>query len=213
MILCPKLKLAFMHVPKTGGTAISAALVPHLDLDESVVAHTSDNGWEKDLHTSGAIRSLHSEGSIHSPMRSISWEKPDDWFSFAFVRNPFVRWHGLYRASMFRGDLYSFMLWMSEHHPKMTVSQWGLLSKNGEIAVDYVGRFEQFQVCFDDIKRLGKAPELSLPKQRVNVSNGRYPGFKEAWADPKARHLLEEFSGPDFEVFNYSREHVCEGVL
>lgn len=84
MPLFPDLKALFIHIPKTGGTAITAALGldgEPADGRERLYGPDPTPGGRRYLHHLTA-RELRTEGWLPDPYR---------WFTFAFIRNPWDR--------------------------------------------------------------------------------------------------------------------------
>jgi hypothetical protein len=156
MIIVSKLKLAFMHVPKTGGSSITAALMPYLGQPNGP---TSGNGWQIPHHMQGY--------DMHSAFFHYKWEKPDDeWRTFAVVREPFDRMHSYYTNNKKPGQ--SFVEWLKESAEsnvlRHRMSQFNLIQKDGQVGVDVVIPFENLS---EGLATLG----IQLPEKRINVGN------------------------------------------
>jgi hypothetical protein len=73
-----------------------------------------------------------------------------------------------------------------------------LVDENGTIIVDFIGRFERLQECFDEVcRRLGCTP-VELPR----INDSRHAAYTEyytpAMAETVARHYAR-----DIETFGY----------
>ena len=192
MIIVPKLKLAFMHVPKTGGSSITAALMPYLpDMGVEVGAV----GWQCRFH----------KEYMHTPFARLRWYKPDDeWKTFAVVREPFDRMHSYYCN---RGDdNLSFVEWLQMAHDDdrfQVLSQYAMLRKDGQVGVDVVIPYENLS---EGLATLG----LQLPEKR-ELDYGRTRGQMLAAyeAEPEAVDLVRSMAGRDFEEFGYATDLEC----
>jgi hypothetical protein len=73
-----------------------------------------------------------------------------------------------------------------------------LVDDNGEVIVDFVGRFERLQEGFDEIsRRLGQAPVML---QRTNASERK--GYTEYYT-PATAQIVERHYSRDIEQFGY----------
>ncbi len=151
------------------------------------------------------------------------------YFKFAFVRNPWDRLVSNYHyfcsidTSMPRSTLVynTFDEWLlgtpSERKSPDGVGVWvdrfrttdrapipqqiGAITLQGEIAVDFVGRYERLQLDFDGVcERIG-VPRVDLPhfnrSQRADFS---------VYYTKKTRQLVRELYRADIEHFGYSFE-------
>ena len=81
MIISDSYKFVFHHVPKTGGSSITAALAPYSRNYEGAVPTEETHGWQTVFHQ---------PYFMHHPVRSYeAGAIPEGYYSFAFVRNPF----------------------------------------------------------------------------------------------------------------------------
>lgn len=178
----------FIHINKTGGTSISKAL-----------------GLSNKRHWT--FREIENKVPRHIL---------DNTFKFSFVRNPFdkVVSHFKYRLKTgqlesqgFNGD---FDTWVNQtygpdedgrliHPLKMflTQSEW-LKSWNGEININFIGRFESIN---DDFRKLNAilGGHSNLP--HLNKTSGvRYRSF---FNNPRSKDIIFEYFKEDFNRFNY----------
>lgn len=190
MIISHEHKFIFIHIGKTGGTSIEKVLCEHLNIDFEYTKKNPKNGnWWKHAWAR-EMRDL---------FGSERWE---EYFTFAFVRNPYDMLLSLYSMytqypeyidkenhpnlyhpwNQFK-DFEDLLLSMRDkkHEPdqewRMQLDKLGaknhmqvwdslrnlqnkyLSNKNGDIIVDFVGRFENLQYDFDYCcKRIGIEP-------------------------------------------------------
>lgn len=179
--------LAFVHVNKTGGTSIARALELqpkcHLTVRE-MKAKLSEERWSQAL-------------------------------KFAFVRNPWDRAvsHFEYRVQTNQTSMgdrpLSFDEWLRRVYvdrdpqfydqPKMFQAQsdW-LKDETGEVAVDFVGRFEDFDNQFATVTtRLGIGAELPH-------LNGTRRDDYHRYYSPLSVDIVAEHFAEDIEQFGYA---------
>jgi len=191
MILVPQLKLAFMHVPKTGGSSITAALMEHLpDLGGEV----GSLGWQCKFH----------RGYMHTPYSQLKWwNKPDGWRTFAVVREPFDRMHSYYVAS---GCATGFTEWLKlapEDQRYQVMPQAAYLSKDSEVAMDVIVRYENLSEGLAEL-------DIQLPEKRQLDNHRTREQMLAAYeAEPEAVDLVRSLSGRDFTEFGYSSVLEC----
>lgn len=150
----PSLETAVMvHIPKTGGTSVSRAL--------------------------GVTRD-------HMPIT----DRPEGW-RFAFVRNPWDRAFSWWRYSNLRRRQ-SFRMWvLAGLDPKWTMAsptrrvefhdQLGWITVDGEVAVDFLGRFERLH---EDYARLCSILGVPVrPLTNENDRGGRVDDYRHHWTE------------------------------
>lgn len=176
-----------------------------MSLDHVYVAipRTASNSIHKVL---GQIK-----GENHLSINNIDREG----YSFAFVRNPFdllVSWfyfHKLYQKQEIY-DTY-FLNWVFEgcptHWGDQFIKDRGLthplnqheyVCKDGEIVVDYIGKFETLQEDFDTICNNINFKQTPLPY----INNVRHNNW-QTYYTPKGKAFVKELFSKDFELFNY----------
>lgn len=189
MIIVPKLKLAFMHVPKTGGSSITAALLPYLpnhsDVEVGVV------GWQCKFH----------KEYMHTPFNQLRWYKPDDeWRTFAVVRDPFDRMHSYYVDTGEKTGM-TFLEWLKKapgNNRFQVAPQYSLISRDGQVAMDVVIPYENLT---EGLATLG----IQLPEKReLDYGRTREQMLAAYEAEPEAVDVVRSMAGRDFEEFRYS---------
>jgi hypothetical protein len=203
MLLSKKQKFIFIHIPKTAGTSVFNALKLFV------------------LWQYIATRILHkfnisppfdpipfpSHATATELIEAMGKETFDLYFSFAIVRNP---WD-------LQVSLYKYILREEKHHHHSLVKSFAnfdkylewrcseevilqkdfIYSKEGELLVDFVGRFENLEADFAKIcDRIGIS--TSLP--RLNVSNTK--PYQEYYNE-KTKELLRETFKEDIDLLGY----------
>jgi len=169
VIVSRKKRFLFFHIPKTGGHTITHRLAKFLEVRSNKIEDIV-----RILH-------YHKGGNLHSKVSSqdnwLFMEKHRDFFSFAYVRNPWDRIFSYYLSGRRNGktvDLISiedFSKFFDEvkdgthrYSGRIKQSQVDqLISPIGEIGVKYVARFEDFENEFDSI-----IEKLNIDKSDIN---------------------------------------------
>lgn len=196
--VCRNDHYVFIHVPKTAGTSIAAAL------GKSHCSH-------------GTTREY----------RELLGPEFEELFSFAFVRHPGDRFMSLYRyARMQRSHHHSARHpWFARYgrHPDYALLrdatpsdaahllaegklsfQWlpqhhWVCDEAGRLDLSYCGRFESFDQGVAAIRSHIPLPD-SIPT--INESEGRERDYA-AHLDVAARRILVEYYAKDFTLFGY----------
>lgn len=191
MIINDKKKFAFVHVHKTAGSSIRNFLLNHFY-----------NEVRDQYETHATIEQLHKLDP-----------KTKEYFTFAFVRNPWDWQVSLYhyvkqtknhpRHHIVSKLTFSEYLdwWTSpEHVKKARHRQSDYLLKSGELAVDYIGRFENLSEDFNKI--LNKIGVSSNKLPHINRSK-RPLSYREMYSD-ETQELVAKYWADDIKLFNYS---------
>lgn len=186
-------RFVFVHVPKTGGTSLRSALRPLC----------TDSYFERSVATK------------HLRASEVPLLHPDvpfaDYFSFAFVRNPFdllVSFWSYKMENPFHPDyvdvarLGSFERWVEQHIEQPGMAQHCFTHDGeGHQLVDFVGRYEclirDVQIITE---RIGCEP-LALPHANASQRHNRDRAIDRF--SPGLRRRVEQAWHRDFEVFGY----------
>jgi Sulfotransferase family len=230
-------KCIFIHIPKTAGQSIEHVFLKLLDLDwetrAPLLLRYNDN---PEL---GPPRLAHLKAREYVPCKYLTQEQFDDYFKFAFVRNPWDRMVSIYKY--FRWNRYvefkTFVvkkltrIWQDSHWFIGPQSDF-VCNENGEIIVDFVGKFETLDADFNKVCRHLGLPPTELPyvnksaKQNVRLSFNpkdvlKYarwlyrnrtipsikpaPGFKNyhEYYDDECRELVADLYKKDIQLFGY----------
>jgi hypothetical protein len=88
MIISPGRRYVFVHIPKTGGTALTLALEARAMRDDILIGDTPKAVARRArLKGSSALSHL----TKHAPLRDLGDIVQPDWFCFTIVRNPWDR--------------------------------------------------------------------------------------------------------------------------
>ena len=214
MILSLRYKFLFVHIAKTGGTSIRAALrwyrwkdpyrIPQFLCSRiSSISH----------HRLGCKIPRHAKAIAAYEM--LPRELFDELFKFAFVRNPWdlqvSSYHHIQRERphLLKGikDFESFLRWKLDparpyqYHIDTSIELQSeyLIDLNGDIIIDFIGRYERLEEDFQEAcTGIGiRAPKLPHKREAANrTAYQRY--YTDDTADLIAKHFKR-----DIEMFGY----------
>lgn len=181
MYLIESHKTAFIHIPKTGGTAI--------------VRHFA---WPLGFKRyGGRPRHMGYRPNI----------VPEDWFVFAFVRDPYTRLTSLYRqrfldSAHFRhchpvmsSFLKAHIQDYDEDHPK-PLAQVDYLHPRVEVF-----RYEWFD---EEVARVAERMGVSVPKIQQSPENKYFGDYDwREWIDERAVFMINRRFSQDFRDLDY----------
>lgn len=205
MIVSHRHRFIFFAVPKTATHTIRQALREHKgpeDWEQQVLFGTQS------LPIPEIARIQHGHVSVQQIRPHLD---PDIWgsyFKFGFVRNPFDRFIStcffLNRGNeQFADQADSFMrqaLSIPRFRQRVLVRQQilQLSDESGEVALDFVGRYETLQQSYDEIcERIG-IPTTDLARKNPS----KHAAYTEYY-DDELRGIVGEFYKDDLRVFDY----------
>jgi len=183
-MICHQYKCVYVHIPKTGGQSIERVFMDLLGLT-----------WEtraplllriNDRPEVGPPRLAHLKAEQYVRFNYLSQEAFDDYFKFAFVRNPWGRMVSIYKFMGFdkKIDFKPFLLGMFKKYI-FEQQNWFVgpqsdfvYSREGELLVDFLGRFEDLEHGFDYVCEQIGIPATILP--HINQSGSRRSVFETA---------------------------------
>lgn len=216
------LRCVFIHVPKTGGTSIEKAILRSLNLT-----------WEQreklslfDNRTPSDVPVAHMSGPEYVRFGYLTEQQWVDYFSFAFVRNPWDRLVSEYRYRFSHGMSfaefvdYSFSTELEEER-RHIIPQSSFLD-----GVDFIGRFESLKHDFATVaERIGISVNLehhnageeskaSIVWRKLNrMLFNRDPGVPKApfqsYYTPELRDRVGEYYAQDVGRFGYRFDASC----
>lgn len=225
-------KCIFVHIPKTAGQSIEHFFLGQLELD-----------WKRraplllrinDVPELGPPRLAHLKAREYLKYKYVSNEQFDTYFKFGFVRNPWDRLVSTYKHFKLN-HVYDFKTFLMKkfmngiyrkHYWFVCPQSEYLCDDNGELVVDYVGRFERLQDDFADVCDKINVPYSPLPHinkagSPMNYSNhpklvlyyifwliyGKYhiPTYSSynQYYDNESKEFVEEIYGSDIRIFGY----------
>ena len=225
-MICRDYNCLYVHIPKTAGQSIEQFFMGLLNLDwdqdrEALCLQGNDDpgcGTEKLAHLSA---------SEYVDCGYLSEKEFAGFFKFSFVRNPWSRILSEYRYRNYFHHL-SFRDFVLNKLPKPgwddkyrhVMPQYDMLyNQQGELLVDFVGRFETLQQDFDRVCEQLGITESSLPHR--NRSDKKSRGLKRKiknylymngenrhqcmadFYDDETRAVVAGYYSKDIEAFGY----------
>lgn len=205
MIISHRHKFIFFAVPKTATHTIREALRQH----------TGPDDWEQQVLFGEQFLPIPQLARLHHGHISAQEIRPhleaeiwDTYFKFAFVRNPFDRFVSccffLNREDPnFEDTAVAFMkerLQRTRFQQRVLVRPQyrQLCTADGEIALDYVGRYEDLQESYNTI-----CERVGLPVSELSKKNSSEHSGYTRYYDDDLRHRVAEFYKEDLRIFSY----------
>lgn len=214
MFLSVRHRILFVHIAKTGGTSIRAALNRLRWTDPySIPIYIANHIARATKYRTGCKLHRHGKAITAQDMLGSFY---DDLFKFSFVRNPWdlqvSSW--LHVKRMKHRPLGSDLdfpefvkLRFSRDRPRshpldvLAEPQTRILTDfDGNLLVDFVGRFERLADDFAEVGRRAQLPKLKLPHRRK--AEGRRD-YRTYYSDALAEYVAEKHAS-DIERFGYS---------
>ena len=184
-MICHHYKCLFIHIPKAAGQSIEHVFLKLLNLDWDTRAPLLLR--YNDRPELGPPRLAHLKAREYVPYKYLTQEQFDQYFKFAFVRNPWDRIVSIYKYLGWgrRVEFKTFLLkkLKSEVWPK---NYWFVgpqsdfvCNETGDIIVDFVGKFENLRTDFNQVCQHLGLPPTQLPhinqstKQKSKASLNR----------------------------------------
>ena len=196
-------KFVFIHIPKCAGTSIDSCLFKFCDLYDETYSYRDI--WE---------RYDKLEQQKHESIRYyFKKQNLNDYFKFTFVRNP---WDKILSMYLFRQKEYNVYPMSFERFVKIRVNRWNTLSKkhwksnhnsiqynwlcnrNGEMSMDFIGRFENLQEDFSIV-----CDKIGIPKQQLPHKNTTNHKHYTEYYDDETRQIVAKKYAKDIEYFGY----------
>jgi len=215
MLLSVKYNFLFVHIAKTGGTSVRAALAPLRWRDAMYIPQFIASRLS---HATGhrIASQLPRPARIIAAKEMLPQELFDKLFKFAFVRNPWdlqvSSWHHLKRErpQLVENipDFPSFIRWKLDperpyqYHIDTSIERQTdyLKDLDGTILVNFIGKYENLQEDYDEAcKRIGiKSPPLPHKRQAKDRKD-----YRTYYDEVLAAEVAEYFK-LDIDTFGYS---------
>lgn len=200
------LETIFVHIKKTGGSSIEYALMTHVGQKFK----TEDYGTDDCV-----VKTPNKHHNARRILQDLGEEKFRRYFKFSFVRNPWDRlvsyYHFICKRYHVRGgpristdeeiahNSFEYFLYHKKQHNFLHISQYEqLLDTDGNMAMDFVGRFENFG---EDVKKVYSFLGVDLPVYHF-VRSGHRP-YREYYTYV-TRDYVASMCAEDIERFEYS---------
>lgn len=214
MLLCHRYRFLFVHVAKTGGSSIRRALRPYRRGHPYAALQFFNRRFSRLTH-----HRLGCQFPRHARIVAAEEMLPHDFFEqlykFGFVRNPWdlqvSSYHHLRRErpELLRGrkDFEVFLRWkldaqrLYQYHLDTSIEIQAnyLKGGSGELAVNFVGRYERLQEDFDTVCETVGIRPFRLPHRRRATDRTAYREYYTA----ETRALVARHFAEDIERFGY----------
>lgn len=208
-----KHRCIFIHIPKCAGSSIFKYFIDDVAVNWKVPNYDVLYGWcpERNLHLQHATTDQLIETGLIS--RDV-WES---YFKFTFVRNPYDRAYsdylwvqkdrnifGSFKDYILKKGVFKDVLLDNNNKNFRGDHCWNqtdFFYSEGDLAVDYVGRFENLKSDFSFIqKKVG----INKPFHKHEKKNdSRYGHYSKFYTKSK-KELVENVYRKDLEKLNYS---------
>lgn len=215
MLLSYRYQFLFVHIAKTGGTSVRAALAPLLWRDP-IFWLTIPCRRLSHLTGHRSVTKFPRHAKVVAAKEMLPQAIFDRLYKFAFVRNPWdlqvSSYHHIRRerphliahvkdfAEFVRFKLDPARPYQYHLDTSIELQSDYLKDLSGTIVVDFIGRYERLQEDFDQVcERIGVSKKL-LPHKRQ--AKGR-DDYRKYYDDETAELVARHFK-PDIEALNYS---------
>jgi len=227
MILSHKHKFIYIKTRKTASSSVEALLSQHCGPDD-VITPTTDRLMTGERMPAQNFRLDHPLVPKPSLLRRLlrrperfyhptigfyehipAWrikayvgdEVWNSYYKFTFERNPWDKQISWYRyKTKSRKERPSFESFMTDKQ-KALVENYSLYTTDGEIAVDFVGRYETLNEDLTQVlKTIGLEGAGDLPQLNVYGDGGDY----RSHYNDRTRRLVEEWYEPEIKAFGYA---------
>lgn len=216
----------YLWVHKVACSSVKAALLPLFDLDPTPYEKVRPNGQRHFI-----VHDVFKNTDYQvSRKHFLDGSEYANHFKFAFTRNPFDRLLSCYRDKIDRPGVPQYMLTSAKQsgvtfYPRMPFAEFveavcrvpdrltdghfrpqhlTICDREGRVAADYVGRFENLTEDFAQVKKKIGAPELELPERnRVNPAKTITASYRASYNE-RLRDLVYERYEKDFDTFGYT---------
>lgn len=205
MLISYSKKFIFIHIFKTAGTSVTAALERHSYKPQSL----RPRNWRTLLTTPKSqllCREMHKHAPAVEIKQALGSATYDQFFKFSFVRNPWDWLVSLYHYILEHPDNEGHQATVAMgSFPKFVESRQGstktqlsfLVDQNGEQIVDFVGRFENLQEDFECLNRL-----LKLGTKLPHINRSQRSCYRDYY-NTTTKQLVEHIYREDIERFGY----------
>ncbi len=205
MIISHKHKFIFFAIPKTGTHSVRQALREHMgaeDLEQvGLFVQKRFSFPELKDFTSGHV-------SVRQIRPALGDAVFNDYFKFAFVRNPFDRFvsycsfmsrdTGAFAANPKEFMKYILTQLKPVDHLLFKPQYEFIVDQNEKLAIDFVGRNESMQDSYNEV-----CSKLGIPTAQLGVVNSsRHRPYMEYYDDETYSLVANQYS-KDIDMFDY----------
>lgn len=208
MPISHKYKCIFIHIPKAAGESIGYAL-NMIDAKTNVNVENRDSlyGWidksSSDLLAHGFLSGVLQHLTLRDLKKVLSPDIMNQYFKFAFVRNPWDRMVSYYHFTKIafpaEYSQLSFIQFLNGLSPYLKQEQYDfIIDENGDPQVDFIGKLETVARDFKTVCKKINVPELKLPSK--NATQHEHYSY---YYTNETRELVAELFKNDIRVFGY----------
>ena len=222
MVINDKYRFIFIHVPKTAGRSLKAAL-SELPGDNVRWLATSNHEDINEFFSKWKHR--------RSTFDKIMWRSPKGYKTFGFVRNPWARISSLYRylierstrkpgiraVKSFEDFIFQFedhVKWIRELHsfrPQLCF----FADETGSADINYVGHFEYLS---DDISEIKKILNINFSLKHLNRTSSSERDYRKDYTSSRVVDIVHDHFERDVRQFGYEFDRIlpryrCSGPL
>jgi hypothetical protein len=215
MLLSHQKKFLFVHIAKTGGTSIRAALQRHRWQDPYYLPMWVASKLSRIAHHEVAIKIPRHAKAI-TAKEMLPHPFFESLFKFAFVRNPWdLQVSSYHHIGRERPDLLlpdeTFEAFLRrkldpdrpwQYHIDTSITQQSdyLVDLQGHLIVDFIGHYETLQQDFDHCCQQIGLPRVELPHRRK--ANDRL-AYRDYYT-PETQALVGEAFARDIDILGYT---------
>jgi hypothetical protein len=222
MIISHRLKYVFIHVPKTGGTAIESLLKDKEEFKVDLISHwqaVTEKDFEEKPFISRDLENHVSAKKLREYFETKGWNW-DEYFKFAFVRNPwdlcvsqFFYWMQTLSKTPTTATNKEFIEAHVGRPPQEFIKKRAtfdfmnhfVCDEDKNIIVDYIGFFEDLENNFNSaIQFIDPSFNKRYELRRINVSN-RHKDYK-VYYDEETKEAVEKAFYRTIRFGNYEFE-------
>lgn len=224
MIISHRYRFVYVKTRKTASTSLEIALSKYCGPEDVITAITPNNQAERARLGYPGPQNQHVRSPAgreitvlhHAPVglaREILGERWRDYFFFTFERNPFDRIISQYywevRPEPWPKGAEPFIPQSIEdllrHGSPELLSNWPLYSDGDALAVDFVGRYEDFEDNLQTVsERIGLPEPIEMPGLKAKAGFRRdLRHYRQVLTDTE-RALVETVCRRELEAFGYS---------
>lgn len=205
MIISDRHKFIFVAIPKTGTHSVRRALRPHLGKHDQEQVQLFE---KKQLAIPELARLGHGHIGLTQLRPFVEPAKFDNYFKFAFVRNPFDRFvsycafmtreqgeferdpKGVMRHLLFTAPPLRHILFQPQYS--------FVCGRDGKLLADYVGRVEAMQSSFNEI-----CDRIGIARVELEKANESSRDDYRRYYDEQLRDGVAKLYARDLEMFGY----------
>ena len=207
MLISDSKKFIFVHISKTAGTSIRAALQPYAIQSPQGKLHSFLRRFDlpKDYHQFKFSKHAH----LTAAEKKLPINVYQEFFKFAVVRNTWGRlvssYHSDYGLKSGRNptknykapiDFYDYL---KKQRKRQNFQLERITNLAGELDLDFMLRFEQLH---DDIQLLAEKLEIKVELPHQNYSFRKHSNYQDYY-DERSRNYVAEFWAQEIELLGY----------